>query len=196
MRKRTLPFIVALVLLAACQQQAVVPTLVPTSLAPTATPEEVATDPPPPTAVTRATLPPTWTPAPQVTNTPLPAQEPITTDGEAAAQPTSPVIVPTLPEACNSFDPDLNRTSRTYRAGEDAPVYWIPVEGAEFYSVSLTDENGDIVFTDYTADSGYVFSADLIEDGKLYGWEVYPINNLGQQMCLTRGAELFPEFLG
>lgn len=193
MRERALLFIVALVFLAACQQQAVVPTLAPTALAPTATTGEAATQPPPPTALPRPTLPPTWTPAPEVTNTPPPT--PDLANGGAVLPQETPVIAPTLPEACNSFGPDPNRTVRTYKSGQDTTVYWVPVEGAEYYSVSLTDENDEIIFTDYTADTSYTFSADLIEDGKLYGWQVYPINPLGQQMCLTRGAELFPEYL-
>ena len=164
MRERTLLFIVVLVFLAACQQQAVVPTLAPTIAAPTATPEEMVTEPPPPTARPRATLPPTWTPASEVTNTPLPTAVPAGND--AGSQNVAPVVVPTLPEACNAFEPDLNRNTRTYRSGEDPTVYWIPVEGAEYYSVSLTDENGDVIFTDYTADFGV-----YVLDRSHRGWQ-------------------------
>lgn len=188
MQKRTMPFIVALFFLAACeQQQAVVPTLVPTAVAPTT---EVATQPPEPTRP-RATLPPAWTAAPQATSTPVPQADP----AETVVPTQQPVIAPTLPESCNAFGPDPNRNVRVYKAGEDTTIYWLPVEEAQYYSIALTDETGAVVFTDYTAETGYVFEADLIEDGKLYGWQAYPINVLGQQMCLTRGAELFPEYL-
>jgi hypothetical protein len=103
-------------------------------------------------------------------------------------------VQPTLPEACNTFAPDLERTPRNYVDGEDVTVYWTAVEGAGFYYVALTDETAEVVFEDYTEDTSYTFPAAQFESGKLYGWQAHPINALGIQMCLARGAELFPEF--
>lgn len=183
--------LIALFLLNACaSQQAAEPTILPT-LAITNTPN--ATDTPLPTPVPRSTLPPTWTPVVEAatatvdaSNTPVPTPTPNAQSVQVNA------TVP--PNACDNFEPDLNRTLRVYKDGQDATVYWTPVEGAEYYYVALTDETATIVHEDYTSDTSYVFPADLFESGKLYGWEAYPLNALGVQMCLPAGAELFPEF--
>ena len=191
MQKQLIVFLtIVAIAVAACaqQQQVVQPTAEPILEATTEVPVTPATA----TPIQRATLPPTWTPLPESSSMPL---EPPTATTEPPIDLQSDAAVPDLPEACDTFGPDENRLSRTYRVGEDVPVYWTPVEGAEVYSVSLTGEDGNVIFTDYTAETGYVFASDLFEDGALYGWQAHPVDNLGQQMCFARGAELFPEFL-
>ncbi len=101
---------------------------------------------------------------------------------------------PVSADVCNSFGPDLDQTPRTYRRGTEVTVYWTPVEGAEYYFVALTDETGTVVMEDYVAETSYLFTSDFFEGDNLYGWEAYPLNAAGIQMCAARGAELFPEF--
>ena len=202
---RSAILIIVSIFLAACAQEQPAPidTPSPTEIIPT----ETVTVEPSATATlaARSTLPPEWTVAPPTDASAANTVDSDNTANSAAEAPTmtaapplelqAPVPNDTLDAACESFGPDSDRNVRTYRAGEDATVYWYPVMGAEFYSITLTDETGEAVVTNYTSETGYVFSADLFEDGGLYGWEAYPVNSVGQQMCLTRGAELFPEFL-
>jgi hypothetical protein len=177
--------LILLFVLTACATQQTAPTAATPSPAVTAT--EAVTPTAEPTLAPRSTLPPTWTPGTPVTETPV--------GGAATATEVPPTIVqPTLPEACNTFEPDMERTPRNYVEGEDVTVYWSAVEGAGFYYVALTDETATVVFEDYTEEPAYTFPADQFEAGKLYGWQAHPINALGIQMCLARGAELFPEF--
>lgn len=178
--------LVVLLLLAACASEPQPePPEVTEMTEPEATATEILTPTPAPTLAQRSTLPPTWTPASPATVTPAPTTE----------QVVQPVVEqPVLPEACNTFEPDLERTPRNYVLGQDVTVYWSAVEGAGYYYVALTDEEAEIVFEDYTESTSYTFPADQFEAGSLYGWQAHPINALGIQMCLARGAELFPEF--
>lgn len=173
-------------MLAACETLQPAPVALPSE---TPIPAASATPPATPTPIQRATLPPTWTPQGVVTFTPLPTLIP-----PANVTQEPPRVEATLPESCNAFGPDLSQTLRTYRPGQDVTVYWIRVPEARFYYVALLDENGRVVLEDYTAETQFVFPADLFQAGKPYGWQVYPINAIGNQMCFTQGAELFPEF--
>lgn len=183
---------VVALMLAACAQAEPAP--LPT-LAPTLTPI-VVTAPPSPTPITRPTLPPTWTP--EVAASVLPP-EAGGRDNQATPTPemaSQVEFVPaTLLPACATFGEDRERNVRSFVPGTAPQVFWTPVEGAVSYSVSLIDETGEILFTGYTAEPTIVFDAELLEASKLYGWEVYPIDALGRQMCFARGAELFPEGL-
>jgi hypothetical protein len=93
---------------------------------------------------------------------------------------------------CATFGEDRALNVRTYTIGQPAQVFWTPVEGAAQYSISLVDQTGAVLHLDYTANTNYTFDASLFEAGNLYGWEAYPIDSIGQQMCIARGAELFP----
>ncbi|MAS34174.1 MAG: hypothetical protein CL610_09210 [Anaerolineaceae bacterium] len=142
------------------------------------------------TVAQRSTLPPTWTPGVQPTVTVAAVN---TSSGPTQVPPTT-VPQPTLPEACNSFAVDIEQTPRNYQAGQDVTVYWTPVDGSEFFFVALTDNTAQVIFEDYTDDTSYTFPADQFEAGEFYGWQAYPINAIGNQMCLSIGAELLPEF--
>ncbi len=184
--KKWAGWVIILVLAAGCQSQdAPLPTLMPTALPelPTATAvvePTVPTTPP----IERPTLPPTWTPSPDpsiITATPTPDTGLMATE--------IPRSLPTL-EVCAPFRVDRSRYSATFTLGSAPQVAWTPVETAQSYRVTLIDEFGRELFTDYTLDTVYIFRADLFERGKRYGWEVYPIDVIGQQMCLQRGDEL------
>jgi hypothetical protein len=124
----------------------------------------------------------------------MPAETPTT---EAA--PVIEVTQPTPLAACATFQEDLARNSRSFSIGESPQVFWTATEGASAYHIALVSVDpatpealpGEI-FADFTQDTNYTFPAELFQTGKLYGWEVYPVDGVGQQMCLSIGAELFP----
>ena len=180
-------FIASLWVLAGCgQQPAVLPTLAPTSQPddqPTAT--TVPTDALTRAPLTRPTFPPTWTPTPGSMQ-----ETPVETPAAQGAD-TQSAGIPML-EVCTSFRDDRDRYNPEFPLGSDITVAWLPVEGAVNYRVRLTDENGNELFFAETTETSYTFSADLFESGKLYGWNVYPIDILGQQMCIDVGSELYP----
>ncbi|GIL08858.1 MAG: hypothetical protein BroJett033_3690 [Chloroflexota bacterium] len=185
--------IVSLTLLFALALAACAPDVpAPPTLALTSTPI-IITALPTATTIARPTLPPTWTPAadaPQPAEPAAPAATP-TPEGASGAQ-----FVPASPlPACATFGEDRELNSRTFAPGTAPQVFWTAVEGAASYSVALLNDAGETVFEGYTLEPTITFEADLFEPGRLYGWEAYPINPLGQQMCLARGAELFPEGL-
>lgn len=182
--------------LTACGQSSndVLPTLIPTP-GQVEAPTEASAPTEAPTAVplTRATLPPTWTPAGQndLTTEPVSVTEP-TQQGVIQSQPTNPNVLPTL-AVCGSFAADRERSISTFDAGQTPQVFWTTVATAARYRVDVIDEFGAEIFTDYTLDTTYTFKADLFQRGKRFGWGVYPEDAFGQQMCTERGAELFPQ---
>lgn len=175
------------VLLVGCQEQQVepLPTLMPTPDPATETP--FPTEAPTPTPLQRPTLPPTWTPSPAPTET------------EASVQVVPPVNPIELPagqatlEVCGVFRADRSRYDPAFRLGGDATVAWMPVSTAVGYRVAVVDEFDLELFVDYTAETTFTFQADLFERNKRYGWSVYPIDGLGQQMCISVGGQLFPQ---
>ncbi len=185
-------FALILILVAACTtQQQALPTLIPTPTVPATTEVSEQTPTPEPTRRVVPTFPPTWTPAGVVET---PAETPTT---EAA-----PVIQPTLPTplaVCATFDVDVARNPRTFTIGESPQVFWTAVEGAATYHIALfsldpatPEAQPAEVYADFALDTNYTFPAELFEAGKLYGWELYPLDRVGQQMCVSVGAELFP----
>jgi hypothetical protein len=99
---------------------------------------------------------------------------------------------------CSTFAVDVAQSARDFPANTEPQVFWTPVQGATQYRVSLFsfDEFGNptFEFDGYTAETNYTFTIDLFlfEAGRPYGWEVYPIDNRGIQMCISRGGELLP----
>lgn len=183
-----------LLLLAACGQQPSVetlPTLAPTALPPEETaPVEAVSPSATPIPLDRPTLPPTWTPSPEPTRA---GAEPAGQNTAAApATVEQPQGQPTL-IVCGTFAVDRQRSSPTFTFGNAPVVYWTAVITAARYRINLIDESGAEIFVDYTLEPTYTFRADLFQRGKRYAWEVYPEDALGQQMCLKRGQELFPE---
>jgi len=180
MQRYLIIILLACLLLAACAQEELAP---PPTLAPSPT-QEIITPLPTATEIKRATLPPTWTPVQE--------SAPTATEVVPTQIINTSIPPPTALEACATFGEDRTLNKRTYTAGQPAQVFWTPVQGAVQYSISLVDQAGKSLFVDYTADTNFTFDGTLFEAGKLYGWEAYPIDNIGQQMCLARGAELFP----
>jgi hypothetical protein len=180
-------------MVAACtNQQQALPTLISTPTAPATTEVSEQTPTTEPTRRVAPTFPPTWTPAEaEVT--------PVETPTTEEVAPVVEVTLPTPLEACATFREDVARNSRSFSIGESPQVFWTAVQGAAAYHIALVSVDpatpealpGE-VFADFTPDTNYTFPAELFEASKLYGWEVYPVDGVGQQMCLSLGAELFP----
>jgi hypothetical protein len=184
---------VFLLMIAACAQQDQAEPLIETDDPVT---EEVATQPPTPTPLQRATLPPTWTPSPPPENIGIQSQvTPV--DSGAQQQPEQTDIVeqapPTPLEVCALFGEDRDLNKRTFTLGTPVQVYWTAVQGAASYSISLIDPSGEVIMTGYTVQPTFVFEPDLFQRDTIYGWEAYPVDPAGRQMCLSRGAELVPD---
>lgn len=173
-----------------CGQQpaAPLPTLMPTALPDAVeTSTGVPTEPPTSAPLVRATLPPTWTPSPAPTQA-VPTEIPLIEDTAASVPAEKPTLV-----ACGPFREDRTRYNTTFTFGTNPVVAWVAASDAPSYRVNLIDELGEELFADYTADITFTFGADLFERGKRYGWSVYPMDALGQQMCISVGGELFPQ---
>lgn len=181
--------VLGLVLAGCAQQEQTLPTLVPEVTEQIT--EEVATEPPTNTPINleRATLPPTWTPSPAPEDaadggaTPMPEIQ-LLEEGEGA---------PTPLEVCATFGEDRTLNSRTFTLGAPVQVHWTSVPGAFSYSITLINDAGEEVTTAYATQTTHVFDPSLFEAGRIYGWEAYPIDGAGRQMCFSRGAELFPD---
>lgn len=194
MRLKLTLFVILSLLLAACAQEQALPTSV---LEPTVEETEEAVIPQDtPTPLQRATLPPTWTPSPEpeavqdasggeVVQPPADPQQPV--------QQLSDVIAPTALEVCATFGEDRELNNRRFTPGGPVQVHWTAVQGASSYYIILVDETGDLLKEGYSIQPTFVFEPELFDADKIYGWEVYPIDPAGQQMCLSRGAELVPD---
>jgi hypothetical protein len=134
----------------------------------------------------RPTLPPTWTPMPEPSETPT-------------ATPIIPTITPfvpvnnTLPSGCDVFDVDFANTDTEFLIGASPTVTWIATPGATQYRVTVANANGLVIKDDiYLSETTYTFPADYFEEGQFYGWTVIPLDADGVQMCYLRGGELIP----
>ncbi len=140
-----------------------------------------------PTLVPRATLPPVPTATQSPSSTPLPPS------------PTSAATQPPLPtplDACGTFTVDESRSVERFRLGEAPTVAWTAVEGAVSYRVRLwndADRNTELTPPIFTAETSYTFESFLFSAGATYGWEVYPVDNREQQMCIAIGFRLVPQ---
>jgi hypothetical protein len=183
---------IAFMLLVACTPQPqTLPTLIPTStvVVTDEAPQQTATTEP--TRRVPPTFPPTWTPAGSVVETPLPTA--------TEASNTVQILQPTALDVCNTLGEDIDRNTRTFPLGAAPVVAWTGVQGAGTYHISLVvvdmatpDAQPNETFADFTSDTTYTFPPELFEAGKFYGWEVYPVDAVGQQMCQSVGAELVP----
>ncbi len=198
MQNRRVTFILALLILmistACAQEQA--PAATEEAVIESATEEPVATEAATSTPFVVRTLPPTWTPSPQ-------ADAAVDSSGDngaaASTQPapeenTEPeLIAPTALEVCATFGEDSTLNKRTFTPGSPVQIFWTPVEGAASYFITLIDQFGDTVQTDYSSQTTLVYPPELFKPNSLYGWEVYPIDPAGRQMCISRGAELLAD---
>jgi len=157
-----------------------------------ATPEAATSEPsltptqgPSATPRVRPTLPPTWTLTPTLSPTPtatllIPTRTPVT-------------IQNTLPAACSTFDTVFAESDVQFNIGQAPRATWTSVEGAELYRLILSGPGGAILNDQiYLRETTYTFDASLFQVGEFYGWEVYPINAAGIQMCFAVGLELLP----
>ncbi|MDW8172597.1 MAG: hypothetical protein RML73_08945 [Anaerolineae bacterium] len=192
MHKKALSLLIVIVVVSACNPTSddpALPTLLPTrpiaSETPTSEPTLSPTQGPTATPRVRPTLPPTWTLTPTLSPTPT----------ATLIIPTrTPVVIPnTLPPACSTFDAVFAESDVQFNIGQAPRVAWTPVEGAELYRLILSGPGGAIINDQiYLRETTYTFEAGLFQAGQLYGWEVYPINAAGIQMCFAVGLELLP----
>ena len=181
---------IALLLLVACtNQQQTLPTLVLTGTIPPTNQAQTPTSEP--THRVPATFPPTWTPASVIVETPTVEVREVETQ--------VPFVPPTALEACNTLGEDFARNTRAFPLGAAPLVAWTGVQGAAAYHIALVvvdlekpDSPPNEIFADFTSETTYTFQPDIFEAGKFYGWEVYPLDALGQQMCVAVGSELTP----
>jgi hypothetical protein len=174
-------FALALVGCGSQQPTEALPTLIPTPQpAAAATNTPVATVAPTEVPVDRATLPPTWTPSIEPTDTTVPATN--------TSVPLSTPI-PTL-VACGPFDVDRDKSASTFTVGTPTQVFWTPVQGAVRYRIGVIGDFNQEIFFDYAVDANYTFKPDLFEAGKQYLWKVYPEDSLARQMCLAVAGDL------
>jgi hypothetical protein len=189
MRYRWILLVCCAALLSACAQATSTPSPLPPIPAVSATANaEIAASP---TPILRATLPPAWT---ESAATHLPSASPtLTLTPSATLDLTNPAIMsrPTL-EVCGSFGEDLERNATNFPIGSSPQVYWTRVEGAELYAVTLFNAEFVTLFSGFTPETSFVFDGELFELGGIYTWEVRPLNGLGVQLCISRGALLIP----
>lgn len=159
------------------------------------TEEVVETPQPTPTPLQRPTLPPTWTPSPVPGSSEAQTAGETPSAGDTQQQAEPPVVIapPTPLEVCAVFGEDRTLNNRRFTPGAPVQVFWVGVEGAVSYSISLVNEAGEVILTSYSIEPTFLFQPDVFEPDRMYGWEVYPIDNAGRQMCFSRGAELIPD---
>jgi hypothetical protein len=176
--KRIIAIVILGLVVTGCGSQTpeALPTLIPTQTPlPAATNTTVPAVTPTDDLSDRPTLPPTWTPFVEPTDTIAPPTE--TPLPESTA-------IPTL-VACGPFDVDRNKSAATFTVGQPTQVYWVPVQGAARYRISVLDAFNQEIFSDFAIDPTYTFKPDQFEAGKHYAWKLYPIDTLGRQMCFA-----------
>jgi hypothetical protein len=156
------------------------------ALAPTETATEQTSDDPTPTAESvireRPTLPPTWTPLAS-TSTPEPTP----------AQPTNvPTPIEERSEACDRFVVDRANSAQSIRVGDSPTVAWTRLDTPELrlYHLTVVDEAGEERYQRLVEDTSHTIPAEVFTDAVLYGWEVLPLDELGQPICASRGGLL------
>lgn len=179
----------SVMIISACSQEAQsLPTEVsfPTDVPPTETEEIIPTATA--TPAERSTLPPTWTPTTEVTDTPIP------TETEVVATVTPLPAPDTVSTACDTFQANSELSTREFVVGESPVAAWTPVDGAVLYRVFLYDFNSRTLRDDiYTDQTSWTFDPNVFELGQNYIWAVWPLDSIGDQMCFERGLELLPQ---
>jgi hypothetical protein len=189
--------LLAMALLAACTPatEGALPTLIPVDQQATTDAAQNTGPSPSPTH----TLPPSDTPLPLV----RPTLPPTFTPSPTASVPPSPTVfipTPTLfippggqePESCSTFRIRFQESDREFAEGEAPRVSWNPVEDAELYRINLLQSDGQVLQRDTLLGTQYVFNESFFEFGNQYGWEAYPLDVTGGQMCRSIGGELIP----
>jgi hypothetical protein len=175
-----------LLVLVGCGQQPTdqsLPTLNSTANVEPATATSAATVAATQSPLERPTLPPTWTVSPVATEPPT-----ATTDMTRQAELVKPTLV-----VCGGFTADRERSAAIHAGGNPVQVFWTAVDTAARYRISLRNDRGEELITDYSLEPTYTFAGDLFERDGVYAWSVYPEDSLNQQMCFERGAEILPQ---
>lgn len=181
-----------LFVLGACGGSQPEPTAQPTSApqsAPSAVPER-PTDAPTPTPLSRATLPPEWTPTPSVT--PLVSPTP-TTGTLIATFDMINALLHTSPmsEVCANFQ-ITGESDVTFPRNSGARVHWTQVPGAAAYRINLFNDEMDTIYTVIVGETTTDFGPTLFAIEQRYFWEVRPFDAQGNQICAAVGSMVVP----
>jgi hypothetical protein len=142
-------------------------------------------------------LPPTWTPSPVKTDTPVPIvtatedayrltltaflphngptinpNTPLPPTQEGTAQPPLSPLRTTFPATCAKFVADMTLTTRTMLLGSSATIVWKPTREANAYHLWLATTDGFYRYnTTVTGDRAVIPAKEFITAG-VYGWEL------------------------
>ena len=84
----------------------------------------------------------------------------------------------------------MAETDEQIQLGETATVSWQNIPDAQLYWVVVSDENGFQVHEGYTAENNYTIPDGSFVSAIRYGWEVRPLNDVGEQMCRGVGNRI------
>ncbi|MBN1202337.1 MAG: hypothetical protein JXJ20_10820 [Anaerolineae bacterium] len=139
-------------------------------------------------------LPPTWTPWSRPTVTPLPTSalgDNGLNDGGSLSisspVPQAPTWTP-LPDYCNELNP-RGEDPEIY-IGEAATIKWDPIASVPMYLVEVRQPGGGIVLNEYTEGASMTISSETFEARGVYGWQVWPVDANGMQICFPISGEI------
>ncbi len=160
----------------------VTPTVTPSggqTLPPTWTPNPEVTAAGPPAGAGQA-LPPTWTPrpSPQVMFTPRPTASPF---------PAAPTWTP-LPDWCFELT-TLSAPGVSY-TGHPVSLIWSSLPDVPLYRVELRHPGGGLLVSQVVSANEFTFGGDQFETVGAYGWEVTPLAENGTPICYSLSDEI------
>jgi hypothetical protein len=175
-------------LLAACSSQQSAPTA-------EVTIEVSATSERSETPFRRPTLPPTWTPTPELT---LEVTEETEGTPDVLATRQSEQYSGTTAAVdgggeCTEFGPDTSQSDSTVTAGQSIDVYWMEAGGSVFYyEAILADSLSNRIDTERTTPqiTHASLSGSQLEPGQVYYWSVKAYDASAEVICESRLVEI------
>ena len=175
-------------LLAACSPQPSAPTTA-TTVDVSATPERSATP------FRRPTLPPTWTPTPELTVEVTEEEEgtPDVLATQQSEQYSGTTSADDSGVSCMEFEPDMAQSDSTVAAGQSVDVYWTESDGPVFYyEAILADSLGNAIDTERTTPqlTHASLSGRQLQPGQVYYWSVTAYDASAAVICESRLVEI------
>jgi hypothetical protein len=72
-------------------------------------------------------------------------------------------------------------------------LIWQALPEASAYYIRLNNPAGVMVFEDMTSATTYVFLAELFGSPGVYGWEAWPVDAAGVEICFAISGEILVE---